>query len=136
MQSTSHNFIVHSVVQTRINNLVQGTLEKEIVSRCVGGYSSPLKSVETIAKIRYRWSEYTKSYPDWNQSCQLLDDRMIRDIGWPLDTGNPGLDIPLSLLSAPWLFLACLVDYSSQESGEDKLKKLIQENNNLVSKKI
>jgi hypothetical protein len=119
----SFNFSVCSSVRNKINCLNLNIAQKAIVARCVGGYSSPIYLLNRLEKIHYRWIENINDYPDWKQSAEFLEDRQIK---WLLcDSDNPSVNIVANMAFLPWIFLELFF----QESGEEKLKKFIQENN-------
>jgi len=83
--------------------------EFEIVNRCIYHY--------THQNICYRLHEWYHAYPDWNQSINILTPRKFEAI--------PDNDSPVGAVVAN-AFAA--LNYIFQESGENKLIRLIREN--------
>ena len=117
----SYNFAICDNVREQILALKLTADQEEVLIRCVGGYSNSKGWGDSLMKSQYQWTQWWNNAPDWNTSIQLLDKRKVKTIQ---DNGN-GSSVAVNVMMAP---LAGL-DYLLQESGRDRVYKLIKENN-------
>ncbi len=122
----SYDFYVARSVAAKINEFRISEYEKEVIRRCVGGYSDPASITDRMQKYSYAlgqgmnqyWPYNSDPFPDWKSSVKSLNTVSITKNG----------TVPFAELLSP-------LPTAIVNNGEAMLKELIKTNNQWIARR-